>query len=457
VSIDIRSILVASALINVAFLGLSAFTWLRGREEVRGSGYWFLGFSCFTVGIALVALRGAVSDFASIFLGNAVILAGIALKVIGILRYLALRRPRLVAALWIVAAGASAAFFVFQYAHPSLPARMLTLSAACVFFGSVAAWLLLGAAPTHLASHARMAAVFYLLFSAVFAFRVFTALNWRGGESWIASGDASETWAMALVMVIMAGIAVSEMLLIHGKLESSLRESAAELGRRNDLLAAEIARRVRAENELIAINRELGSTQQEIMITLSEVVEFRSKETALHVARVGAYARTLCEAVGLSGDEAKLIGDAAPMHDIGKISVPDDVLNKPTGLTAPERELIRAHTTVGYRLLNKSERPLIKMAARIALEHHEQWDGLGYPEGKKGDGISFAGRVVCLCDVYDALSVARPYKEPWELPRILEYIRTQRAQMFDPALVDAFFLSLDRFLAISERLAEPRA
>jgi response regulator RpfG family c-di-GMP phosphodiesterase len=273
-------------------------------------------------------------------------------------------------------------------------------------------------------------------------------------HNWLQTGDTFESYVMIAVIVLLGGIAVGELLLLQGRQELSLEETAARLGRSNELLQAEVERRTRAENELMAINRELGSTQKEIMITLSEVVEFRSKETALHVARVGEYARALCLAAAQSESEAALIADAAPMHDIGKISIPDDVLNKPSGLDAIELAMIRNHTTVGFRLLDKSERPLIKMAALIAHEHHEQWDGNGYPEGKKGETISFAGRVVCLCDVYDALAVARPYKAPWELPKILEYLRSQRGLMFDPTLVDAFFLHLDEFLKISERLKD---
>jgi response regulator RpfG family c-di-GMP phosphodiesterase len=142
------------------------------------------------------------------------------------------------------------------------------------------------------------------------------------------------------------------------------------------------------------------------------------------------------------------------MHDIGKISVSDDILNKPSGLSDKEMTIMREHTLVGYNLLNKSDRPLIKMAALIALEHHEYWNGSGYPKGIAGEAISFAGRVVCLCDVFDALSSLRPYKEAWELPRILDYLRAERGQMFDPELVDALFFHLDEFLAIAKSLKD---
>jgi HD-GYP domain-containing protein (c-di-GMP phosphodiesterase class II) len=432
VTIDVRSILLAECVICLAFLGLSAFTWRRGRAEVPGSGHWFMGFSCLTAGIGLVAFRGLVPDAISIVAGNAFVLAGVLLKVLGNFRYLGKRYPRLESAL-IGTLVASVLFLVlFEYLIPSLSARMLVISATGAAFGMVSTWILVARSPKELASHARVAAALNAAFVLVNFFRFGLALAWRQGEDWMAAGNVADSYAMVALIVILSGLAVAEMLLLHGKLEASLRSKA---------------------RELLAINVELGSTQKEILLTLSEIVEFRSKETASHVARVGEYARLLSFLCGRDPGEARLIGDAAPMHDIGKISVPDSILNKVSGLEAEELAIIQRHTTDGYRLLNKSERPLVKMAAVIALEHHEQWAGRGYPAGKSGESISFAGRVVCLCDVFDALAFERPYKAPWELPRILDFIEEQRGSMFDPAIVDAFLGHLDDFLAIPATLA----
>jgi HD-GYP domain-containing protein (c-di-GMP phosphodiesterase class II) len=439
---------------NLAFLGLSAFTWIRAKGSVQGPGFWFAGFACLTVGMALVALRGTISDTLSIIVANSLIMSGIALKTIGLFRYTGFQNRRIELLVALGLALMTALLAVYTLAQPNLNARLFIISLTNALLGVLSSYCLIFQSPAALKSHTRMSLVFYGSFTLLYAIRSARALTWNYGEQWLRQGDSFESYVMIAVIVLLGGIAVGELLLLQGRQELSLEETAARLGRSNELLRAEVDRRTKAENELLIINRELGSTQKEIMITLSEVVEFRSKETALHVARVGEYARALCLAVGHPESEAALIADAAPMHDIGKISIPDEVLNKPSGLDAAELALIRSHTTVGFRLLDKSERPLIKMAALIAYEHHEQWDGNGYPEGKKGEAISFAGRVACLCDVYDALAVARPYKAPWELPRILEYLRSQRGLMFDPSLVDAFFLHLDEFLKISEKLKD---
>ncbi|HUW70063.1 MAG TPA: HD domain-containing phosphohydrolase [bacterium] len=452
--IDMWSLLVAGTAMNMVFLGLSAFTWSRARGTVHGPQFWFAGFACFMVGIGLVALRGMIPDWLSIVVANTVILAGVMIKTLGILRFLKIRNALLERLLGAIVAVVALLLVFFYYVDESLSARMIATSIANVLIGAVASYVLLFLSPKAIRIHASLAVVFYGSFTGLYLFRSIYALLWSRGNRWFDSGDPVEPWLLVIVLVILGGIAVGELILLHGAQEQTLRVVSEKLAHRNERLRDEIHRRIQAEKELLAINRELGSTQKEIMITLSEVVEFRSKETALHVARVGEYARILSLAAGRSTEEATLIADAAPMHDIGKIAIPDEILNKPSGLSQDEIGLIRGHTTVGYQLLHKSDRALIKMAATIALEHHEYWDGGGYPEGKRGQDISFAGRVVCLCDVYDALAAARPYKAPWELTRILDYIRTQRGSMFDPELVDAFFTRLHDFIAISETLKD---
>jgi len=218
---------------------------------------------------------------------------------------------------------------------------------------------------------------------------------------------------------------------------------------RTSALEAEVERRRAAEDELRLANEGLHGSQREIMITLSEVVESRSRETARHVFRVGEYTRILAAARGLSPEHVSLLADAAPMHDVGKISVPDAILNKAGTLTPEETVLMRAHTTTGYELLSKSARALIRAAAVIALEHHERWDGRGYPAGKVGTEISLSGRIVAICDVFDALSTRRSYKDAWDFPRVLDHFREERGVRFDPALVDLLFLHFDRFAEIA--------
>jgi response regulator RpfG family c-di-GMP phosphodiesterase len=452
--IELWSVLIASGVLSIAFILLSIFTWRNARGQIAGPGTWLLGFICLALGIVLVALRGQISDFTSIFIANVIILLGVMLKALGFLRFLNTGSKAIHALLILTLSAASLVLFIFLEIAPSIQARMIATSGANLIFGIITAYYLFCKAPAELRSYARVAAVFFFLYSGIYLYRIVNALRWTAGESWLRSGDATEAVIMLAVTTLLAGIAVTEMQLLHGRLRADLKRAGEDMAKANRELMEEVRRRTMAETQLLAVNSELSSTQREIMVTLSEVVEFRSKETARHVARVGEYARVLCAARGKTHDEIQLIADAAPMHDIGKISVSDDILNKPSGLSDREMTIMREHTLVGYNLLNKSDRPLIKMAALIALEHHEYWNGSGYPKGIAGEAISFAGRVVCLCDVFDALSSLRPYKEAWELPRILDYLRAERGLMFDPELVDALFFHLDEFLAIAKSLKD---
>jgi response regulator RpfG family c-di-GMP phosphodiesterase len=452
--IELWSVLIASGVLSIAFILLSIFTWLNARGQIAGPGTWLLGFSFLALGIILVALRGQISDFISIFIANVIILLGVMLKAMGFLRFLNAGSKAIHALLYFILLTAALLLYIFLELAPSLRARMIVTSVADVIFGIITAYYLFCKAPAELRSYARVAAVFFAIYASIYLYRIINALRWTAGESWLRSGDATEAVIMLAVTTLLAGIAVTEMQLLHGRLRADLKRASEEMAKANRELMEEVRRRTVAETQLLAVNSELSSTQKEIMVTLSEVVEFRSKETARHVARVGEYARVLCAARGKSHDEIQLIADAAPMHDIGKISVSDDILNKPSGLSDQEMTIMREHTLVGYNLLNKSDRPLIKMASLIALEHHEYWNGSGYPKGIAGEAISFAGRVVCLCDVFDALSSLRPYKEAWELPRILDYLRAERGQMFDPELVDALFFHLEEFLAIAKSLKD---
>lgn len=196
------------------------------------------------------------------------------------------------------------------------------------------------------------------------------------------------------------------------------------------------------------LNEEIVSTQREVVLTLGEVVETRSKETAQHVKRVAEYSYNLGLWSGLPEEKAQLLRMASPMHDVGKIGIPDSVLFKPGRLTEDEFALIKTHTTIGHSILKNSPRRIMRTAATIALQHHEHWDGSGYPNGLVGDETHVFGRITALADVFDALSCDRVYKKAWLMPRILDYLQEKRARQFDPALVDIFFDHLDAILAI---------
>lgn len=206
--------------------------------------------------------------------------------------------------------------------------------------------------------------------------------------------------------------------------------------------------------ENLLLNRELSESQTEMLCLLAGVAETRSMETANHVRRVGELAAMLAEACGLDKHEVELIRRAAPLHDIGKIGIPDAILNKPGRHTEEETRLMRRHVEIGAEMLSASRRPLFVTAAEIARDHHENWDGSGYPRGLSGEGISLSGRIVALCDVCDALGSRRCYKDAWEDERILEFIADKRGSKFDPHLVDLLFDRWDEVRALRERLPD---
>jgi len=223
---------------------------------------------------------------------------------------------------------------------------------------------------------------------------------------------------------------------------------------RTSALRLEVAQRTAAEERLRELNEEMAKTQKEIMWTLSEVVESRSRETAYHVIRVGEYTRILSQACGLSDEEIDIMMTAAPMHDVGKISIPDAILGKPGLLTPEEREVMKRHTTVGKDILGSSRRSLLRAASVIAFEHHERWDGKGYPLGISGNDISLSGRIVSMCDVFDALYNKRVYKDAWPLEKVLELFRNESGGAFEPRLVDMLFKNLDDILEITKRFTD---
>ncbi len=204
----------------------------------------------------------------------------------------------------------------------------------------------------------------------------------------------------------------------------------------------------------MALTQELESTQKEIIYTLGEVAEARSRETGHHVKRVAEYSKVLALKCGLDEDEAETIRLASPMHDVGKLAIPDAILNKPGPLTPDEFDVIKTHARAGFDMLKNSNREIMKVAAVIALEHQEKWDGTGYPAGKKGTEISMPGRIVAIADVFDALGCDRIYKKAWDTAEILEYFREQRGRHFDPALTDIFIASIDEIEAIRRTIPD---
>jgi response regulator RpfG family c-di-GMP phosphodiesterase len=208
--------------------------------------------------------------------------------------------------------------------------------------------------------------------------------------------------------------------------------------------------------ELASLNDEIEDTLRETVFTMGVIEEERSKETKNHTKRVTEYCKLIASKLGHTEKEIRLIGDAAPLHDIGKIGISDYILLKSQKLTEEEFEIMKNHTKIGYAMLAHSSRDILKAAATIAHQHHERWDGTGYPNGLSGEEIHIFGRIVALADVFDALSTARPYKEAWPMEKVISKIGSEKNKHFDPALVEIFLQNTPDFIAIKEHYASDR-
>lgn len=206
--------------------------------------------------------------------------------------------------------------------------------------------------------------------------------------------------------------------------------------------------------EVNALNQEIEDTQKEVLFTMGAIGETRSRETGNHVKRVAEYSKILALHYGLDEEAAEMLKLASPMHDIGKIGIPDGVLNKPGKFDEAERRIMDTHAMLGYEMLKHSKRPLLKIAAIVAKEHHEKYDGTGYPEKKKGEEIHIYGRITALADVFDALGSARVYKPAWEDEKIFALFKAERGKQFDPKLIDIFFEHVDEFLHVRETMRD---
>lgn len=206
---------------------------------------------------------------------------------------------------------------------------------------------------------------------------------------------------------------------------------------------------IKSRHALARLVSELEGSQKELIWLLAELMESTSDETGKHIRRVAEFSSLMAKLhPTLSDDDANTLYHASPMHDIGKMIVPHDILHKKGRYTAEEFDIMKQHTTNAYQLLSGSQRKLTKAAAIIAHEHHEKWDGSGYPRGLKASGIHIYGRIVALADVFDALTHKRCYKEAWQIRDAVDYIQSRRGSQFDPELVDLFVTHLDQFVAI---------
>ncbi|MCD4667108.1 MAG: PAS domain S-box protein, partial [Sulfurimonas sp.] len=201
-------------------------------------------------------------------------------------------------------------------------------------------------------------------------------------------------------------------------------------------------------SDIILLNEEVQETQRELIYRLGEAVESRSKESGNHIKRVALYSKKLAQLANLSDTECETIFIVSSMHDVGKVAIPDSILLKPTKLTPEEWMIMKTHSLVGYNLFRNSTRPLLRAAAEIAYEHHEYYNGNGYPRGIKGKEISINGRIVAIADVYDALSSERVYKDIWTIDEIKTLFKKESGKQFDPNLIKLFLDNLDDFIKI---------
>jgi putative two-component system response regulator len=209
--------------------------------------------------------------------------------------------------------------------------------------------------------------------------------------------------------------------------------------------------------EVRKATRTIRAREQESIERLTAAAEYRDPETGAHIQRMSRYARLIAEQLGLPEPDCDLIQRAAPMHDIGKVGIPDRILLKPGRLDAEEFAIMKRHAEYGYRILANSESELLQLAAVIAWTHHEKWDGSGYPRGLAGGDIPQVGRIVAVADVFDALTSSRPYKPAWPLERALELLKSEAGRHFDPDCVEAFLTRLDDALAIQRQFQDEPA
>ena len=220
----------------------------------------------------------------------------------------------------------------------------------------------------------------------------------------------------------------------------------------NSVLEAEVVKKTAALQKALSQSLE---AEYEISLRLGRAAEFRDMETGMHTRRISELSKLLAQLNGMSEDKCEILRFASPLHDVGKIGIPDRILLKPGKLDQTEFDIMKLHTTIGSKILSEAENfPVIDAGGVIALQHHEKWDGSGYPAGLKGEEIDLFARIVSVVDVFDALSSARPYKKAFPLDKALGIMEEGRGEFFDPTLLDLFLNNIEKFIAIRETLKD---
>jgi putative two-component system response regulator len=224
----------------------------------------------------------------------------------------------------------------------------------------------------------------------------------------------------------------------------ALQDSRSKLADRAEWLAEEVRK---ATHEIV-------ERERETVVRLSKAAEYRDPETGAHILRMAHYSELIARAMGLSKADQELLLEAAPMHDIGKVGIADNILLKPGRLDVAEFEVMKQHSRIGYEILQGSSSKVLQTGAEIAHSHHEKFDGSGYPNGLKGEAIPLFSRIVAVADVFDALTSERPYKKAWDLERAVQHIKAQSGTHFDPRCVALFLQNWDAVLQIRERFRD---
>jgi len=233
---------------------------------------------------------------------------------------------------------------------------------------------------------------------------------------------------------------------------ANLSKYTKKIINQNAILEEKVKERTKDIEKALKLAKE---TEYEISIRLGKASEYRDLETGAHIKRMSYYSEILARLYGLNEDECKLILYAAPLHDIGKVAIPDKILLKPAKFSDEEFEIMKTHTTLGAKILEGAEKyPVLNAGKIIALQHHEKYDGSGYPNGLKGEEIHLYGRITAIADVFDALSSKRCYKPAMELEKVLNIMQKDAGTHFDPHLIEIFIKNLDQFLEIKERFKD---
>ncbi|MEA1917661.1 MAG: response regulator [Campylobacterota bacterium] len=233
---------------------------------------------------------------------------------------------------------------------------------------------------------------------------------------------------------------------------AKLKKLSDKAKQQNEILEQKVTKRTAQLEKSLKLAQE---TEREISFRLGKASEFRDLETGSHIKRMAEYSKLLAQLYGLSDEECELVLYAAPLHDIGKVGIPDKILLKPGRFEEDEFEIMKQHSQIGAKMLEDGEKyPVISAGYKIALDHHEKYDGSGYPNGKKGDDIDLYARIVAISDVFDALGSKRVYKDAMPLEKTLSIMKDGRGTHFDPKLLDLFLDNVDKFLEIQKRVSD---